>query len=334
MADRSSGKLTVAELMARMGDAAPTSDADTQPTSRTAHARSEEPEETTEYVPRRLRGATSETPHSEYAADSYIPTSAPVSRTAQQDEDTAPQRAFSWNDIVQDTDWSAADKLEAWPHRPSGPDTADHPTQRIPAVEDEAEAERSQKSPHRTSLLDTYSSDFSSDSSYSTTAATYPEDENHYPYTAGMDVLSPEEVAEAQAEETAASAESAESEESAEPTVEDTAEDSSPVSRFFDKIKGALGRDTTDESLAATTRVLQVAQVVITAVVGGLLFWGFGVLWSKPGLGAVTFALALVVQIAMVVVARILRRREEFWVLILTFIVAFFVTVGPLIITP
>ena len=99
-------------------------------------------------------------------------------------------------------------------------------------------------------------------------------------------------------------------------------------------MKAALGRDTSDENLAATTRVLQLAQIVITAVVGGLLFWGFGVLWSKPGLGMVTFALALIVQVAMVVVARVLRRREEFWVLILTFIVAFFVTVGPLIITP
>jgi len=156
-----------------------------------------------------------------------------------------------------------------------------------------------------------------------------------------MDVLSQEEIRAAQADKEAVDAVDVEEapdtpDAAAEDTAsEDTTEDAgSRGKQFFERIKKALGRDTSEENLAATTRILQLAQIVITAVVGGLLFWGFGVLWSKPGLGMITFGLALVVQVTMVVIARALRRREEFWVLILTFIVAFFVTVGPLILTP
>lgn len=325
MADRSSGKLTVAELMARMGDASSTSEAETRPPSRATHARSEELDDTAGYVPRRLRGTAAETPQSDYSSSSYTPTDY---RSTRREEPSTPRSSFSWTDIVQDADWSAADKLEAWPHRATGPDTADNPTQRIPAVDDDVSPRRSPKSPSTASLLDTYSSDFSSGRQLAT-AAHYPEEDDRYPYTAGMDVLSAQDVASAQAQ-------AAEEQPAEDAAVDADTPDkgASPAGKFFHKVKAALGRDTSDENLAATTRVLQLAQIVITAVVGGLLFWGFGVLWSKPGLGMVTFALALIVQVAMVVVARVLRRREEFWVLILTFIVAFFVTVGPLIITP
>ena len=79
---------------------------------------------------------------------------------------------------------------------------------------------------------------------------------------------------------------------------------------------------------------LQIGQVVITAVAGGFLFWLFGILWGRPSLHILTFGLALAVQVVMVVAARLLRRREEFWVLIFTWAVAFFVTIGPIALVP
>ncbi|WQD12771.1 MAG: hypothetical protein U1U88_000876 [Lawsonella clevelandensis] len=67
---------------------------------------------------------------------------------------------------------------------------------------------------------------------------------------------------------------------------------------------------------------------------GGFLFWLFGILWGRPSLHILTFGLALAVQVVMVVAARLLRRREEFWVLIFTWAVAFFVTIGPIALVP
>lgn len=335
MADRSSGRVTVAELMARMGennaprdDKAPSTAQNKQPVQEKTAERVTE----SDYVPRRLRDATPE-------------------------QESSPQRSsgFSWNDIVQDADWSAADKLESWPYREE-PATAGHPIEQVPEVDERPQPRRdSGKSVSAASLLDTYSSDRPRPRG---TTAAYYDDDYRSPYTAGMEVLDPDEVAQtmaaarsrgdddastvpasfaspmgkADAREDGADVESASADDGVDAA--DTSEDAGAghkVRQFFQRVRHSLTRDTSDENLAMATRVLQVAQVAITAVVGGLLFWGFGILWSKPGLGAVTFVLALLVQIIMVVVARVLRRKEEFWVLILTFVVAFFVTVGPLI---
>ena len=93
-------------------------------------------------------------------------------------------------------------------------------------------------------------------------------------------------------------------------------------------------RDVDKEQITPADRILQIGQVVITAVAGGFLFWLFGILWGRPSLHILTFGLALAVQVVMVVAARLLRRREEFWVLIFTWAVAFFVTIGPIALVP
>lgn len=104
-----------------------------------------------------------------------------------------------------------------------------------------------------------------------------------------------------------------------------------PQSRWS-RMKSSLTRTDEDEEFTKVTLVLQIVQIIVTALGGALLFWGFGVLWSKPGLSIVTFCVAMVVQVAFVAIVRVLRRKEEFWILLLAWAVAFFVTVGPLVV--
>ena len=100
-------------------------------------------------------------------------------------------------------------------------------------------------------------------------------------------------------------------------------------------------RDESDDTRTGEERkhtvaehILTLVQVLITVLAGALLFWVFGMLWGRPSLHLLTCGLALAVQVVMVVAARLLRRGEEFWVLIFTWVVAFFVTIGPIVLVP
>lgn len=124
-----------------------------------------------------------------------------------------------------------------------------------------------------------------------------------------------------------------------EPTAEtssshDATQQHKPQSRIRAAFHNLTKRDADKEQITPADRILQVGQIIITAVAGGLLFWLFGILWGRPSLHILTFGLALAVQVVMVVAARLLRRREEFWVLIFTWAVAFFVTIGPIALVP